>query len=599
MRLVKYLSFTLLIFALTVGCSDGEKDVVLAPEISGVESKYTILENEVLELSPLIANDNQSVYSWFVDGKVVATTLKFTFSPANPGEYKLIFKAENKGGVDIKETTVSVIALGEPPVITGLEDEYKIEVNEELKFVPLVVSGTNVTYSWLRYGEEVDNDAEYIFISSDPGKFSLVIKAENDGGVTEKEIIIYVNPKPISLSVEVNKPLKLSLPDYVKNSDNPIWTIVEQASDICRMSFVETEAPIFIAGEDGEYRLQLNIEDIVGDFSITVTKPIKQLSPYIAKVFDYFPAPGQFVNVLPKYNEGDGYQEMLEKANDWLVGEDASMITLGGWGGYVMFGFDHTIINVAGKRDFRIYGNAFGAEAGRPGAPFGGSCEPGIIMVSFDANQNGEPDDEWYEIKGSSNFSAEEEPWYDIALQNGNDVNVYRDYEITYFKPKSETPEQTGEPDNPNSFVTIPEYIKWEDNKGNSGYKVKNVYHSQSYFPAWLNNNQLTFSGIRLAENGINEGEYVPGINEGNVYFVLYGYRYGYVDNYPNIDDNSAIDIDWAIDKEGNKVNLPGINFVKVYNGVNQENGWLGEASTEVERGEDLHLLGKSIDTIK
>ncbi len=104
--------------------------------------------------------------------------------------------------------------------------------------------------------------------------------------------------------------------------------------------------------------------------------------------------------------------------------------------------------------------------------------------------------------------------------------------------------------------------------------------------------------GIRLPENGINEGEHIPGMNDDNVYFVLYGFRYGYADNYPNIHNNSAIDIDWAIDKEGNRVDLPGIDFVKIYNGVNQENGWLGESSTEVERGEDLHLLGKNIDTI-
>ena len=109
----------------------------------------------------------------------------------------------------------------------------------------------------------------------------------------------------------------------------------------------------------------------------------------------------------------------------------------------------------------------------------------------------------------------------------------------------------------------------------------------------------MTFKGIRLAENAVDEGKFNPDINSGGVYFVLYGYKYGYVDNQLNLGDDSAIDIDWAIDKDGNPVNLPGIDFVKVYNGINQENGWLGEASTEVERGEDLHMLGKDINTIK
>ena len=292
---------------------------------------------------------------------------------------------------------------------------------------------------------------------------------------------------------------------------------------------------------------------------------------------------------------------MVRKAGEWLVGEDAWMITLGGWGGYVTFGFDHTIVNVKGKRDFRINGNAFGANDNhRPGAPFGGSCEPGIIMVGYDKNKNGKPDDdEWYEIKGSGNFSAKDEPWYTIAKKNGNDVNVYRDYEMTYYRPAKEEPEIYAEPDNPLSFTIIKDYIRWKDNKNNSGYKIKNVYHKQSYYPGWIKEDELTFKGIRLAENAVDEGKFNPGINSGNVYFVLYGYRYGYVDNQLNVGDDSAIDIDWAIDKDGNPANLPGIDFVKVYNGVNQENGWLGEASTEVGRGEDLHTLGKDINTIK
>ena len=36
---------------------------------------------------------------------------------------------------------------------------------------------------------------------------------------------------------------------------------------------------------------------------------------------------------------------------------------------------------------------------------------------------------------------------------------------------------------------------------------------------------------------------------------------------------------------------LPGVDFVKIYTGVHQVNGWLGECSTEVMGVEDLHLL--------
>jgi hypothetical protein len=75
-------------------------------------------------------------------------------------------------------------------------------------------------------------------------------------------------------------------------------------------------------------------------------------------------------------------------------------------------------------------------------------------------------------------------------------------------------------------------------------------------------------------------------------------YPWGYADNYPNTDDRSCFNIEWAVDAGGNPVSLPAIHFVKVYNGVNQYCGWLGESSTEIMGAEDLHLLGDNIDNI-
>ena len=366
------------------------------------------------------------------------------------------------------------------------------------------------------------------------------------------------------------------------------WEVLSAPSELYRLADSASQTALFSAVGGGIYKLKVSSGDLIDTLLITVLRSEKAASPYIAKVFDYLPAPGQFVNELPKYITGDTYETMVTKAGKELIGEDANTITLGGWGGYVIVGFDHTVVNVAGLRDFRILGNVFGAAANpRPNTPFGGSCEPGIIMVAYDKNKNGKPDnDEWYEIKGSGNFSAEAEPWYSIAVTNKNDVRTFRTYEMTYNRPTTETPVGT-----PQSSVSIPNYISWKDNQGQQGYKVKNTFHTQSYYPSWMKEDKITYTGIRLANNGIDE-------SSGGSYYVQYAYRYGYVDNYPNAHDNSGIDIDWAIDKNGNKVNLPGIDFVKIYNGIDQENGWLGEASTEVGRGEDLHLLGVKIETI-
>ena len=64
---------------------------------------------------------------------------------------------------------------------------------------------------------------------------------------------------------------------------------------------------------------------------------------YITKVFDYMPAVGQFTNVLPKYEEGDTQETMNQKVLEAIGNDEGGMITLGGFGGYVVVGFDHTI----------------------------------------------------------------------------------------------------------------------------------------------------------------------------------------------------------------------------------------------------------------
>jgi len=42
--------------------------------------------------------------------------------------------------------------------------------------------------------------------------------------------------------------------------------------------------------------------------------------------------------------------------------------------------------------------------------------------------------------------------------------------------------------------------------------------------------------------------------------------------------------------KNGNPVVLDGIDFVRIYTAVNQNSGWMGEISTELQAVEDLHF---------
>lgn len=328
---------------------------------------------------------------------------------------------------------------------------------------------------------------------------------------------------------------------------------------------------IFLAREEGLYRLRLKIVDTETpydfSFSISVLHEEIEYSRYISKVYEYRPAPGQFINEMPRYEEGDTYETMLQKAEESISGTNDVMISLGGYGGYVTFGFDHTVVNIKGEKDFRIWGNCF-YELTQPDRK-GGSAEPGIVMVSYDTNCNGLPDDEWYELAGSE--------YYSPATRHG--------YSITYRRPD---PERVIETDDLNSLDDI-HYIGWSDNTGREGYIAKNIFHNQDYFPKWIDSDEITFSGSLLADNG----EDISGTGR---YYVLYSLPWGYVDNHPNdYADLNSFDISLAVDAAGQPVDLPGADFIRVYTGVNQYCGWLGETSTELCRAADLHIEEASI----
>jgi uncharacterized protein YjdB len=295
-------------------------------------------------------------------------------------------------------------------------------------------------------------------------------------------------------------------------------------------------------------------------------------SHYINKVYEYVPAPGQFVNDLPVYEAGDTADDMIRKAEESIAHNRREMITLGGYGGYVVFGFDHAVQNVPGKYDFRILGNAFLSTGNpNPDAPKeGGSSEPAIVMVSYDANGNGLPDDAWYELAGSEYNSPE----------------TVKNYRITYARP-DENKERVPHPDDPS--INDATYIRWTTNGHGDGYLYRNIYHHQSYYPQWIAGETLSFEGAKLAGNAIDES------GKGS-YYVQYMYPWGYADNHPNADPRSCFNIEWAVDAGGNPAHLPAIHFVKAYNGVNQYCGWLGETSTEIMGAEDLHLLGDNIN---
>lgn len=278
---------------------------------------------------------------------------------------------------------------------------------------------------------------------------------------------------------------------------------------------------------------------------------------FINKVYEYLPAPGQFVN-----SSGTGNPEGAQR----IAGGFTGLISLGGYGGYIVFGFDHSIENKT-SHDLAIYGNPLVNKDQE-------WSEPGIVMVMQDLNGNGLPDDNaWYELAGSEYSKAE----------------TIKKYRIVYYNPKN-----------------VEDDIRWKDNQGKTGYVLRNMFHKQAYYPAWAaNQDSLVFEGT-LLKSTLGQA-YDPDYGIGLI--TNKPAEWGYADNGSSVflaareeegRGYNKFDLDWAVDKDGKKVALRYIDFVKVYTGQNSNgdpgtdpdgpNRMLGEVSTEVSGARDLHL---------
>jgi hypothetical protein len=123
--------------------------------------------------------------------------------------------------------------------------------------------------------------------------------------------------------------------------------------------------------------------------------------------------------------------------------------SLGGFGGYAIFGFDHSVENRGGY-DLFIQGNAFANWE-----------EPGIVWVSQDENGNGQPDDTWYELAGSAR----------------NDPSTVTRYAKKYYRPQS------------------PGTPRMEDNTGQTSAGTSS--QTGGFFPYWIDCEYVIYHGAK------------------------------------------------------------------------------------------------------
>lgn len=319
----------------------------------------------------------------------------------------------------------------------------------------------------------------------------------------------------------------------------------------------------FTAIYAGSYEFKLNVKTDTKKGSkntiVTVTNEVTNFNPYITRIFDFDPAPGMFANEIYKdgFSKEDVLKTALGRINETSVGYP---LDLGGFGGSIIVGFDHTVVNVPGVSDFRVYGG----DVTNLTIPKGNPPAPGLIYVAYDKNKNGKPDaDEWYEIVGSQHAKA----------------NTIKNFKVTYHKKAVGEPLVTA-----SAFFIDYEHVFCENNKGETYYLAR-PKSKKEFYPLLATQSTVTYEGLKL---DVDFKTARP--NQSTLWFSTPP-EWGYVNAI-----NPNIDIDWAVDKNGNKANLPGIDFIKVVNCVSEPMGLCQQQSsmaTVFAGAGDLHLLKK------
>jgi hypothetical protein len=267
---------------------------------------------------------------------------------------------------------------------------------------------------------------------------------------------------------------------------------------------------------------------------------------YISEVLEYKPAPGQFINKTPNGTPA---------AAQSIIGKTNGSLTLGSFGGYVVFRFEQAVENHPDNPfgiDFTIFGNASDMLA-----------EQAIVYVMKDENNNGLADDTWYELAGSEYFFNSSQ----------------RNYSVTYTNPGG----------------TKATNIPWIDSNDDQGFVLSNTFHTQNYYPQADSFPAIAPISYTLTGSSIKS----PMDKTNSSMIKSLPKPFGYADNksrgsapfttpdnpYTSAKENAGadgFDIDWAVNSTGEYVELDKIHFVKVQTAALDNAGWLGEFSTEI-----------------
>ena len=586
----------ILLFALLVACN---KDDVIEDEIPQLpvisfeneNNIFTAKVNREIVITPTVEYAPNPRFSWYSGTRLVGVEASFRKTYHQTGEEFLRLVVDSDKGSAEEELKIEIVELTPPQISLALPTQgLKVMAGTDYELKPEIkFREEEFQISWWVNGEEVSSEESYVFNRQELGVYEVVIKAENRDGKTETEF---------KIEVVEQYPYKVAFEKVFYEQERAERTSITHRKVCLEPSLEYFERPrfrwfingeqqtseermlVFMPTEKGTYDVRVEVREggaekealtrhitrgetmVEGKITVHVLASSEvqgirsktaQSSKIQERVYEYCPAPGQFINET-KTAGFSGTETSMAAANAYAMrrleegvgnpNSNGTYVSLGGFGGYIIVGFDHSIVKGNGEEfDFDITGNAFD-----------GSSEPGVVWVMQDLNGNGLPDEEWYELRGS-------ETGKDGTIQN---------YAVTYFRPWGRGMD-----------------VQWQDSEGKRGaidYLMS--FHPQDYYyPAWIEEDSYTLRGTLLTPR--NQMDPSSG------FWANKAYDWGYADNYGNDQlkggdqetgsgQRNGFYLKNAMTADLEAINLEYIDFVKVQVGVNAKSGPLGEISTEV-----------------
>jgi len=308
---------------------------------------------------------------------------------------------------------------------------------------------------------------------------------------------------------------------------------------------------------------------VAGMMMVAMRDVARGQSPFATRVVSYDPAPGQFVNDSA-YNDPSRALGAPEGSGT-ADGNEGSVVSLGGFGGTLTLGFDHTIeddpYNPLGL-DFIVFGNAFWV-AGDEQRRF---AECAVVEVSRDANGNGLPDDSWYLMRGTHLFH----PVAEFSVRTWDDDTsdpTYPPSFETWVPPGRSGVWQTAGFELPADPFAPPGQIVV--NTSNDPQRQGIVGYAE-YSPT-------LFLGDLDGDDIIDDPSIVP-----EAFYTVPDDPF-LVGISPGSGGGDAFDIAWATEPfSGARANLKGIDFIRITTAIDAVHGVLGETSAEVDAVADV-----------